>query len=89
MAATALHVVLMTGETRGLAMPEGSDPAQLLDAFISNNNPFGGEWLETDDGQYLRKAAIVRVFVQTDDGRPRPSTTPPGFPTTPRPYNVS
>ena len=34
----------------------------MLDAFISGNNPFGGEWLETDDGQYLRKSAIVRAF---------------------------
>jgi hypothetical protein len=89
MAATGIQVVLVNGETRGLAMPEGSDPGQLLDAFISDNNPFGGEWLETDDGQYLRKSAIVRAFVQTDDGEAQAPTQPPGFPKTARPYNIS
>jgi hypothetical protein len=88
MAAIGLHVVLVNGETRGLAIPEGADPEQMLDALISDNNPFGDEWLETDDGQYLRKSAIVRAFVRSHDD-PEPSVArPPGFTKTDRPYNA-
>ena len=54
----------------------------------AGNNPFGGEWLETDDGQYLRKSAIVRAFVRSHDD-PEPSVArPPGFTKTDRPYNA-
>ena len=88
MAAIGLHVVLVNGETRGLAITEGADPEQMLDAFINDNNPFGGEWLETDDGQYLRKSAIVRAFLRSDDDAEPPPTRPPGFTKTDRPYNV-
>jgi hypothetical protein len=88
MAAIGLHVVLVNGETRGLAITEGADPEQMLDAFINDNNPFGGEWLETDDGQYLRKSAIVRAFLRSDDDAEPSVTRPPGFTKTDRPYNV-
>ena len=87
--AVGISVVLATGETRQLAMPDGSDPAQLLEAFVSDNNPFGGEWLETDDGGYLRKSSIVRVFLQREVDRQQHGTARPGFIKTDRPYNVS
>ena len=84
-----IAVVLATGETRRLTVADESDPEQLLDAFVSDNDPFGGEWLETDDGQFLRKSAVVRVFLQSAEDRPAPGTTAPGFIKTARPYNVS
>jgi hypothetical protein len=88
-ATTGISAALATGETRRLVVPDGSDPGPLLEAFVTDEAPFDGEWLETDDGQFLRKSAVVRVFLQTDEERPAPGTTAPGFIKTARPYNVS
>jgi hypothetical protein len=88
MATNGIRVALANGDTRRLATPEGADPEQLMEAFVSDATPFGGEWLETDDGEYLRKSAIVRAFVESDDANAKPGMRAPGFPKTDRPYNA-
>jgi len=56
-----LVVRLADGRSRSIALPEGGNARDHLDAFLGRHEPFVWQWVELHTGEFVRYDHIVAV----------------------------